>query len=67
VPSLKALYQLHRNVTSGAEANAPLEYIANPEEKDDAGHPITVVVDAAKRSFSVTNGRTGASQTYAIK
>jgi competence protein ComEC len=67
LPSLKALYQVHRNVTSSAEANAPPDFIANLEEKDDAGHPITVVVDAAKRSFSVTNGRTGASQSYAIK
>ena len=37
------------------------------EEKDDAGHMITVAVDAAKKSFAVTNGRTKETRSFAIR
>lgn len=66
-PKLVDLWQLHRNVTSGAEDNAPEEFIANPDEQNDAAHMIRVSVDAAKRSFTVTNDRTGKSKSYEIK
>ena len=61
-PSLKALYQLHRNVQTTAEQNAPAEFIANLDEQPDAANMITVSVDATKRAFTVTNGRTKESQ-----
>jgi competence protein ComEC len=67
LPNLKDLWQLHRNVKSGDENNAPEEFIANLDEQNDAANMIRVSVDAAKRSFTVTNDRTGKSKTYDIK
>jgi hypothetical protein len=66
-PSLKALYQLHRNVQTTAEQNAPAEFIANLDEQPDAANMVTVSVDATKRAFTVTNGRTKKSLSYQFK
>jgi beta-lactamase superfamily II metal-dependent hydrolase len=67
MPSLEALYQLHRNVQTTAEQNTPGEFIANLEEQPDEAEMIVVSVDAAKRTFTVTSGRTNSSQGYAFK
>lgn len=67
LPSLKALYQLHRNVQIAHEQNTAAEFIANQEEQPDEGYMISVSVDAAKRTFSVTNGRTKESRNYQFK
>ena len=67
LPSLKALYQVHRNVETTAEQNAPAAFIANLEEQPDAAYMITVSVDAAKRVFVVTNQRTRESKSYQFK
>jgi competence protein ComEC len=66
-PSFKALYQLHRNVQTTAEQNAPDEFIANLDEQPDESHMVIVSVDAAKRVFTVTNGRTKESRSYQFK
>jgi beta-lactamase superfamily II metal-dependent hydrolase len=66
-PKLKDLWQVHRNLASGAENNAPEEFIANLEEQNDAAHMIRVSVDAAKRTFTVTNGRNGKSKSYELR
>lgn len=66
-PSFKALYQLHRNVQTTADQNAPDEFIANLDEQPDESHMIMVSVDAAKRVFIVTNGRTKESRSYQFK
>ncbi len=65
--SLKALYQLHRNVQTSAEQNAPDALIANLEEEADAAYMISVSVDQAKRTFTVSNGRTKESKSYPVK
>lgn len=67
LPSLKALYQLHRNVESAAEQNAPPAFIANLDEQPDAANMITVSVDGTKRTFTVTNGRTKEGRSYQFK
>jgi len=67
LPSLKALYQLHRNVETIAEQNAPAAFIANLEEQPDAANMLVVSVDAAKGAFTVTNGRTKESRSYQFK
>ena len=67
LPLFADLYQLHRNVGSAPEQNTAEELIANPDEKNDRGHMIRVEVDLAQREFSVTNDRTGVTQTYPIK
>ena len=66
-PSFKALYQLHRNVQATADQNTPVDFIANLDEQPDAAKMIVVSVDAAKHAFTVTNGRTNNSQSYAFK
>lgn len=66
-PSLKALYQLHRNVQFAAEQNTPADFIANLDEQPDSAHLISVSVDAIKRVFTVTNSRTKASRKYKFK
>lgn len=65
LPSLQALYQVHRNVATSDEQNTAPEYIANIEEK--SSEMIWVSVDAAKKNFTVTNGRTKASKSFASK
>ncbi len=65
LPSLQALYQVHRNVATSDEQNTASEYIANLEEK--SSEMILVSVDAAKKNFTVTNGRTKASKSFASK
>ncbi len=66
-PSFKALYQLHRNLQIPAEQNTATEFIANLDEQPDEGYMITASVDAAKRAFTVTNGRTKESKTFLFK
>jgi competence protein ComEC len=66
-PKLADLWQVHRNVASGDENNSPEEFIANLDEQNDAAHMIRVSVDAAKRTFTVTNDRNGKSKSYQIK
>ena len=66
-PSLKALYQLHRNVQIAVEQNAPAAFIANLDEQPDAAHMISVSVDATKRAFAITNSRTKEIKSYPFK
>ena len=66
-PGFRALYQLHRNVETSAEQNTATEFIANLDEQPDAGHMITVSVDASKRTFTVTNDRTKESKSFTFK
>ncbi|MFN7926725.1 MAG: MBL fold metallo-hydrolase [Blastocatellia bacterium] len=65
LPSLQALYQIHRNITTSDEQNTTPEYIANLDDK--TSEMIWVSVDAAKKTFTVTNGRTKASKTFTSK
>lgn len=67
VPTIKDIWQLHRNVSSTAEQNAPADFIANLEEQNDEAHMIRVSVDAANRTFTVTNDRNGKRKTYTFK
>jgi competence protein ComEC len=61
-PGLEALYQLHWSVRAGAEGNAPDEFIANLQDSPDGKW---IKVSASQDgSFTVTNGRTGASRAF---
>src|SRR5262245_60541604 len=62
--SLESLWQVHR--ATNTENNAPPESIANLDEKNDYAHMIRVAVDAANRSFTVTNDRTGKKENYQL-
>lgn len=64
LPSLKALYQLHRNVATGAADNTAPELIANPDEAPDAGHMVSVHVQP-DGAYDVVNHRTGERRRFA--
>jgi hypothetical protein len=63
VPGLQAIYQVHRNLTVGAQENADPEYIANPDEKCQ-GEPIRLRVAADAKSYTVTAGSKGKTHRY---
>jgi beta-lactamase superfamily II metal-dependent hydrolase len=63
IPDVQAIYQMHRNVTVGAQENADPEFIANAEEKC-AGEGIKLSVAADSRSYSVTVGSKGKPRKY---
>jgi competence protein ComEC len=65
LPSLQALYQVHRNIATADNENTAPEYIANIEPTEE--NMIWVNVDAKKKTFSVTNGRTKQSKNFPIK
>ena len=67
LPSIKAFYQGHRNIALTPEQNAPEKFIANLEGPNDAANMITVAVDAEKKTFAVTNGRTKETLLFPIK
>lgn len=63
LPSLQALYQLHRNVATGVQDNTAPDLTANLEEAPDAGHMISVHV-ATDGAFEVVNHRTGQKRAF---
>jgi competence protein ComEC len=65
-PSIKAIYQGHRNVATTPDDNTAPELIANLEQTPDTGHSIVASVDPAARSYTVTNGRTGESRKFDV-
>lgn len=62
-PEIKAVYQLHRNVTVGAAENPDPEFIANPDEKCQ-GESIKLSVADDAKSYSVTVGSKGKTHKY---
>jgi beta-lactamase superfamily II metal-dependent hydrolase len=63
LPEIKAIYQLHRNLTVGAQENTDPAYIANPDEKCQ-GESIHLAVTADGRSYAVTVGSKGKPRRY---
>ena len=66
IPSLKATYQLHRNVELSEKDNPDKSQIANWEE-NCKGEFIKVSVSPAAKTFSVTVGEKGKSSIYSTK
>lgn len=63
IEDVKAIYQMHRNVTVGAQENTDPEFIANPEEKcQGEGIKLSVAPDA--KSYVVTVGSMGKPRKY---
>jgi beta-lactamase superfamily II metal-dependent hydrolase len=62
IPGLQSLWQLHYSEEGGPANNTPEKYIANPQGPD-AGNPLLLVAHPDGK-FSVTNPRTGYTQTY---
>jgi competence protein ComEC len=65
-PGFEDLWQLHRNVTGGADGNPPDEFSANFEDTDDTMHAAHYLKVSANRdgSFTMFNSRTNAAKTY---
>jgi competence protein ComEC len=66
LPSLQALFALHRSVANAADMNAAPENIANLDSPD-AGLGFRTTVDAAAKTFTVTNPRTNATRSFAVQ
>jgi competence protein ComEC len=62
-PGLQDLWQLHYAVAGGDEHNAAAKFIANPDEKNDAGNYILVLANPSG-TFTVVNSRTKFQKTY---
>jgi beta-lactamase superfamily II metal-dependent hydrolase len=60
------LWQLHYAVDGGPQHNVPEKFIANPDEKNDAGHYIEAVAHS-DGSFEIVNSRDDAHMTYREK
>lgn len=62
-PSIKAMYQLHRDLRGGSEFNTEDKYIANLEENCAANY-IKCSVGSSGTSFTMSIPATGFSHTY---
>jgi hypothetical protein len=66
LPSLKALYAVHRSAANPADLNASPENIANLDAPD-AGNGFRATVDAAAKTFTVTNPRTNETRSFPVQ
>jgi beta-lactamase superfamily II metal-dependent hydrolase len=66
LPTLKALFQVHKNVREDAQNNTGDEYIANLEEKCQGQHLRLSVAPAGNR-FTMTNPANGREWTFATR
>jgi hypothetical protein len=66
LPSLQALYQVHRNLRADSRLNTDAAYIANADQKC-AGEPINLSVDPAGKTYLVTVPSTGHERTFQTK
>jgi competence protein ComEC len=62
-PRLVRLWQLHFAERAGAEHNVSETYIANPSSVTD-GHASLEIIVSKQGAFTVTNDRTGFSESY---
>jgi beta-lactamase superfamily II metal-dependent hydrolase len=62
-PEIQAIYQVHRNLTVGAQENTDPEFIANPDE-NCKGESIHLSVAADAKSYTVTVGSKGKPRRY---
>jgi beta-lactamase superfamily II metal-dependent hydrolase len=62
-PGLLDLWQVHYSEEGAAANNVGEQFIANPDDKNDAGHYIKVSAEA-DGSFTVTNSRNNFTKTY---
>jgi competence protein ComEC len=65
-PSIKAMYQIHRNLRADSENNTANEYIANLEAKC-AGNYIKLSVAPDGKSYTISIPATGHKRTFQTK
>ncbi len=66
VDSIKAIYQLHKNVRADSENNTNEEFIANIEEKCE-GNYIKMSVDPQGKEYTISIPATKHERTYKTK
>lgn len=66
LPEPPAIYQVHRNVLSGAQENTDPDFIANVEEKCQ-GEGIHIKVSADASKYQVTVGSKGKTHQYTTR
>lgn len=64
-PSVRAIYQLHRNLADAASNPEPA-HIANVEA-ECAGQPLKLSVDPGGKSYVVTVPSTGHTRRYTVR
>jgi len=62
-PGLQDLWQVHYSVEGATANNVTEQFIANPDEKNDAGNYIKISAETSG-TFIVTNSRNNLSKTY---
>ena len=65
-PSIKAMYQIHRNLRADMENNTADDHIANVEEKCQANY-IKLSVDPSGRNYTVSIPAKHHSATFATR
>jgi beta-lactamase superfamily II metal-dependent hydrolase len=65
-PSVKDVFQVHRNVATGPGDNAPAEFVANDEEKCE-GHEVRLTAEPGGKKYTVTVPSKKTSRTYDSK
>src|SRR5262249_38441378 len=63
LPDIQAIYQVHRNLTVGAQENTDPEFIANPDENCQ-GESIRLSVAPDAKSYAVSVGSRGKPKQY---
>ena len=72
LPSLKALFAIHKNVATGPEVNAAPENTANltapaPTAAPEEAHTCVATGEATAKQFSVLNTRTKETRTFPVQ
>ncbi len=66
VAGLRDVFQVHRNVATGPQDNAPPEFVANDAERCE-GAGIRLAVDPSGKAYAVEVPSKGTRRTYATK
>jgi competence protein ComEC len=66
LPSIKDIYQVHRNVMTGAKDNAPAEFIAN-DDAECQGEGIVLTVDPSGKTYTVEVPSKKTRRSYSVK
>jgi beta-lactamase superfamily II metal-dependent hydrolase len=66
VASIRDVYQVHRNVESGPDDNAPPPFVAN-DEAECRGQWVRLVVDPAAQTYTVEVPSKGTRRTYEVR
>ncbi len=67
IPSIDAIWQIHRALDTDDEHNATAEMTANLTEENDLGFWIKATVSADGSNYTIENRRNGYSETYLTK